>query len=223
MNKQTTFPDGSRFQHSCWGPQRGPRPYQPSTEPLTYPTTLQAPINVPASYPRGDNGCEQKPNGGTSTTHRVWKATFPAVVPYYKTPLQYLLHHPPEDILFDVPPFLPTYPPLAFASHIQCKNPSLQISRCAIGSSETGAFSTPPLLHLPWIDRWLMETLGTPSRTGTYPMDVTSDECLSEIRTFLSCPFRITAVMGFRGNAAQVFVDFLDRVSRTASAPCLGN
>jgi len=220
MNKETTFAHVPRFQHSYWGPQRGSHLYQPSTGPLNYPTTRQAPID--ASHPRREIECEPKPNGGISITHRVWKTTFPAVVPYHRIPSQYPLHHPSDDMLLSVPPFPPIYP-LAPANRIQGKNLSLRIPRCATMPSEMRVSSTPPLLHLPSIDRWLMETLGTPSWTGAYPMDVTSDECFSEIRAFLSCPFRVTAVVGLQGNAAQVFVDFLDQVSGNASAPYLGD
>lgn len=45
-------------------------------------------------------------------------------------------------------------------------------------------------------------------------MDVTSNECLSEVRSLLSCPVKITVARSFRGNEAQTFIDFLDQVSR---------
>jgi len=45
-------------------------------------------------------------------------------------------------------------------------------------------------------------------------MDVTSDECLSEVRSLLSCPTKINVTRSFRGNEAQMFIDFLDQVSK---------
>ena len=51
-------------------------------------------------------------------------------------------------------------------------------------------------------------------------MEVTSSECLSEVRTLLSRASNITAARSLQGNEAQVFVDFLDQVSKL-SASCL--
>lgn len=48
-------------------------------------------------------------------------------------------------------------------------------------------------------------------------MEVTSNECLSEVCSLLSCPLKITAARNLQGNDAQVFIDFLDRVLAQSS------
>jgi len=49
-------------------------------------------------------------------------------------------------------------------------------------------------------------------------MEVTSDEYLSEVRSLLNCPSKITRVRNLRGDEAQMFIDSLDRVSKLG--PC---
>lgn len=46
-----------------------------------------------------------------------------------------------------------------------------------------------------------------------YSLDITSDECLYEVRALLNCPSRVTAARNLQGGEAQIFVDFLDKVS----------
>jgi len=72
------------------------------------------------------------------------------------------------------------------------------------------------------IDPRLVESLDVQFSTNIYSMEVTSNECLSEIRSLLSCPSKITVARSFQGNEAQTFIDFLDRVSKPC-VPCLDN
>jgi hypothetical protein len=44
-------------------------------------------------------------------------------------------------------------------------------------------------------------------------METTSTECLLEVRSLLSCPFKVAAARSLQGTEAQIFVDFLDQVS----------
>ena len=46
-------------------------------------------------------------------------------------------------------------------------------------------------------------------------MEIASDECLTEIRSLLSCRSNLNVVRGFKGGKAQEFVDFLDQVSES--------
>ena len=50
-------------------------------------------------------------------------------------------------------------------------------------------------------------------------MEATSTECLSEVRSLLRCPFKIAAARSLQGNEAQMFIDFLDRVSGLRATP----
>jgi len=63
------------------------------------------------------------------------------------------------------------------------------------------------------IDHQPTELLDMRFSANTYSMEVTSDECLSEVRSLLSCSYEITHARSLRGNEAQMFIDFLDRVS----------
>ena len=45
-----------------------------------------------------------------------------------------------------------------------------------------------------------------------YALEVTSNECLSEVRSLLSCPSKVSAVRSLQGSQAETFVEFLDRV-----------
>jgi len=62
-------------------------------------------------------------------------------------------------------------------------------------------------------DHRFIESLDTKFWTNICSMEVTSDECLSEVESLLSCPFKIAAARSFRGHVAQMINDFLDRVS----------
>ena len=55
-----------------------------------------------------------------------------------------------------------------------------------------------------------------------FSMETASNECLSKVRSLLGCPSGIAVARGFRGNEAQTFVDFLDRVSGLCGL-CLDN
>ena len=44
-------------------------------------------------------------------------------------------------------------------------------------------------------------------------MEIASDQCLTEIRSVLSCRSNLNVVRGFKGDKAQEFVDFLDQVN----------
>ena len=46
-----------------------------------------------------------------------------------------------------------------------------------------------------------------------YTMDVASNECLTQVQSLLSCRSNVNVVQSFRGNEAQMFIDFLDQVS----------
>jgi len=48
-------------------------------------------------------------------------------------------------------------------------------------------------------------------------MEVTSNECLSKIRSILSCRSCMNVARGFQGNEAQTFIDFLDKVSKSCT------
>ena len=50
-------------------------------------------------------------------------------------------------------------------------------------------------------------------------MEVTSDECLSEVRSLLSCPSKITVARNLQGDEAQFFINFLDQVGGFCSYP----
>ncbi|KAF9648137.1 kinase-like protein [Thelephora ganbajun] len=85
-------------------------------------------------------------------------------------------------------------------------------------SCEAVSSGTLSLLRPPWIDRWLVLSLDVQFWTNIYSVDITSNECLSKVRTLLSCPSKIAVARSFQGNEAQIFIDFLDRVL-TQSCP----
>ena len=55
-----------------------------------------------------------------------------------------------------------------------------------------------------------------------YSLEITSDECLYEVRTLLNCPSRVAAARGLQGDEAQIFVDFLDKVSDQSTPSLCG-
>ena len=57
--------------------------------------------------------------------------------------------------------------------------------------------------------------LGTKLLTNIYAMEITSDKCLSEVRSLINSPSKIQAVRSLQGNEAQKFIDFLDQVSKS--------
>ncbi|KAF9783953.1 hypothetical protein BJ322DRAFT_1109806 [Thelephora terrestris] len=54
--------------------------------------------------------------------------------------------------------------------------------------------------------------INIPFWTNICFVEITSDECLSEVESLLSCPSKIAIARSFRGSEAQTFVDFLDQV-----------
>jgi hypothetical protein len=82
---------------------------------------------------------------------------------------------------------------------------------------------TLPILHPHWLDNPLIEVLDMQFWANIYSTEITSNECLSEVLSLLSCPSRIAVARSLRENEAQTFIDFLDRVSTKLHAPCLGD
>ena len=68
----------------------------------------------------------------------------------------------------------------------------------------------------------LTKSLDTQFWTNIYLLEIPSSECLSTVRSLLTCPAKITAARGFQGNEAQKLIEFLDRVSQVSS-PHLNN
>ena len=52
------------------------------------------------------------------------------------------------------------------------------------------------------------------SWANIYTEDVTSNECHLKVSALFNCQSNVDAVRSFRGNEAQTFIDFLDRVSK---------
>ena len=46
-----------------------------------------------------------------------------------------------------------------------------------------------------------------------YTLEVTSDECISKVRSLLNCPSKVAVARSFQGSGARTFVNFLDQVS----------
>lgn len=72
------------------------------------------------------------------------------------------------------------------------------------------------------IDRRLIEFLGVRFSTNIHSVEITSTECISEVKSLLSCSFKINLAMSIQENKAQKLVDFLDQVGRLC-VPCLRN
>lgn len=79
---------------------------------------------------------------------------------------------------------------------------------------ETGHSGRLPPLRLQWVDYRLIGSLATQLWTNLYSMEITSDECLTNVEALLSCRSNMDVARSFEGNEAQTFVDFLDRVSK---------
>ena len=97
----------------------------------------------------------------------------------------------------------------------------LQLPDAANMPSEADRFGTFPLHLRQWIDHQLIEPLDAQFWAKIYSMDTASTECLSEVQALLICPFKIEAARSLRGNEAQKFIDFLDRVSTKIMCPIL--
>ena len=72
------------------------------------------------------------------------------------------------------------------------------------------------------IDRRLIGFLGVRSSTDIHSTGVASNECISEVKSLLSCSFKINLAVSVQEDGAQKLVDFLDQVSRLCD-PCLGS
>jgi hypothetical protein len=72
------------------------------------------------------------------------------------------------------------------------------------------------------MDHRLIQSLDMQFWASIYSTEITSNECLSKVRSLLSCRSKITVIRGFQGNEAQTFIDFLDQVSKLC-ALCLTN
>jgi len=63
----------------------------------------------------------------------------------------------------------------------------------------------------------LIESVDTQFWTSIYSAEITSSERLLAVRSLLSCPSKIAVARSFKGNEAQTFIDFLDRVSEVCA------
>jgi len=70
------------------------------------------------------------------------------------------------------------------------------------------------------IDHQLIGFLGVPFPTNIHPIEVTLTERIPEVKSLLSCSFKINLAMSIQKNEAQKLVDFLDQVCRSC-VPCL--
>ena len=69
------------------------------------------------------------------------------------------------------------------------------------------------------MDRYrLIESLDIQFWASILSSEITLDECLSKVRSLLSCLSKITVARSFEGNEAQAFVNFLDRVSKLCAS-----
>ena len=75
-----------------------------------------------------------------------------------------------------------------------------------------------PLLRSQRMDHRLVESLDMRLWPKIYSMGITSNECLTEVRSLLSCPSGMNLVRNFQGNEAQTFANFLDQVSESCCA-----
>ena len=85
---------------------------------------------------------------------------------------------------------------------------------------EPGLSGAIPLLRPQWTGHWFTGSLDVQFWTDIFSMEITSNECLTKVRSLLNCPSKIAIARSFRRNEAQTFIDFLDRVSKWR-APCL--
>lgn len=60
----------------------------------------------------------------------------------------------------------------------------------------------------------LIESLDTQVWADVCSMEINSNECISKVRSLLSCRSGMIVARSFNGNEARTFVDFLDRVSK---------
>ena len=79
------------------------------------------------------------------------------------------------------------------------------------------------LFYLQLIDHWLTKIPDIRFWMNVPSSKITSRECLSEVRSLLNCASNIAFVRTFRGSEAQMFVDFLDQVSKSFQPSYTGN
>ena len=75
----------------------------------------------------------------------------------------------------------------------------------------------PGTLHPPRSGHSPIELPDTQPWVNIYTMEVTSNECLSKVRSLLSCRSSMNTARSFQGNEAQTFIDFLDKVSKSCA------
>ena len=98
---------------------------------------------------------------------------------------------------------------------VRCLNlPRGDSTPCGEHPLRSRSFQCTPFLLL-WIDHQLIESLDMQLWANIYTMEITSDECLTEVRSLLSCRSNMNIARSFRGIDAQTFIDFLDQVSRS--------
>ena len=83
---------------------------------------------------------------------------------------------------------------------------------------ETEPSGAPPLCPS-WVDQWLIGPLGMQIRAS---MEITSDECISEVKSLLNCPSKVATARSLQGVEAQTLIDLLDKV-RTPTMSCPKN
>ena len=71
-----------------------------------------------------------------------------------------------------------------------------------------------PLLCPSLVDQWLIGPLGVRIRTSICSMEITSDECIWEVRSLLNCPLKIATARSLQGVEAHALIDLLDEVRK---------
>ena len=90
-------------------------------------------------------------------------------------------------------------------------------------SCGTGLPGTPPPFCQQWTDSRLTDSSDKQFWTNIYSAEVNLSECLTNVQSLLSCPSKIAVAQSFQGNDAQIFIDFLDQVSKSGCAPRWGS
>ena len=80
--------------------------------------------------------------------------------------------------------------------------------------SEAGPSGTLPPPRPRRIDHRLIKPSDIQFWADIYSVEVTSNECLTKVRSLLNCRSNMNVARSFRGEEAQAFIDFLDRVSK---------
>ena len=112
------------------------------------------------------------------------------------------------------PPTHITLPYPLWTQKLTIRRPPLQFpSHATDMPCETGHSNTLPLLHPQLVNNQWADLFDIRFWANIYSMSIDSSQCLSEVQSLLSCSSGIALVRSFRGNEAQMFVDFLDQVS----------